>query len=387
MKQLLKKSSILFFLTLFCVTLPAQETQKTLVASNLVLEVTYLKGNSPASQRIGENSASKNSAWYSLFGKIPNWQPKKGDFPVRAVNIVPYFEGNSVKIRVFVFIGENFRDKEVFVADVNIRENEKKAVTELTKFGVEPFELAIVQNALTTAFLPMVVNKTNSLQVMVEPNVSTLPSFKVKILNNSNKSVSACALETLAGERKLLSGMPQGRDGEALIAPNEIFETVFRNTLQGTKNESEQSLMLVISFVVFEDGSYEGDAPMAAQFLAFVVGRKILLKQAVPLWQKAFESKTPNESLAKLSEQLSALKMDVDENSLMELIGEFPSLSDKDKGILRIAIQSSIKGTKFDMLRALENFNANLNKTDESAQMWLKESKERYENWLTRLTK
>lgn len=387
MKQLLKKSSILFFLTLFCVTLPAQETQKTLVASNLVLEVTYLKGNSPASQRIGENSASKNSAWYSLFGKIPNWQPKKGDFPVRAVNIVPYFEGNSVKIRVFVFIGENFRDKEVFVADVNIRENEKKAVTELTKFGVEPFELAIVQNALTTAFLPMVVNKTNSLQVMVEPNVSTLPSFKVKILNNSNKSVSACALETLAGERKLLSGMPQGRDGEALIAPNEIFETVFRNTLQGTKNESEQSLMLVISFVVFEDGSYEGDAPMAAQFLAFVVGRKILLKQAVPLWQKAFESKTPNESLVKLSEQLSALKMDVDENSLMELIGEFPSLSDKDKGILRIAIQSSIKGTKFDMLRALENFNANLNKTDESAQMWLKESKERYENWLTRLTK
>lgn len=387
MKQLLKKSSILFFLTLFCVTLPAQETQKTLVASNLVLEVTYLKGNSPASQRIGENSASKNSAWYSLFGKIPNWQPKKGDFPVRAVNIVPYFEGNSVKIRVFVFIGENFRDKEVFVADVNIRENEKKAVTELTKFGVEPFELAIVQNALTTAFLPMVVNKTNSLQVMVEPNVSTLPSFKVKILNNSNKAVSACALETLAGERKLLSGMPQGRDGEALIAPNEIFETVFRNTLQGTKNESEQSLMLVISFVVFEDGSYEGDAPMAAQFLAFVVGRKILLKQAVPLWQKAFESKTPNESLVKLSEQLSALKMDVDENSLMELIGEFPSLSDKDKGILRIAIQSSIKGTKFDMLRALENFNANLNKTDESAQMWLKESKERYENWLTRLTK
>ncbi len=104
-----------------------------------------------------------------------------------------------MKVRVSVFTGEKFHDKEVFVADLEIREDERKSVKELTEFGVEPFELAVVRDIPTVASLPTIVNKTASLQVAVEPNFSLLPNFKMKLLNNSNKAVVAFAFEMVAG--------------------------------------------------------------------------------------------------------------------------------------------------------------------------------------------
>src|SRR5215204_1776814 len=188
MKRLLERFSVLVCLGLCCLAICAQDAPNNLPPNNLVLEVTYFKGTQPAPQRIGANARARPSAWYSRFQRIDGWQPKAGEFPVRAVNIVPYFdESGAVKIRVSVFTGEKFHDNEVFVADVSIRENERKIVAELTKFGVQPFELAVVQTVRGASDLPSVVNKTSSLQVLAEPEVSELPSFRVKLLNNSNK--------------------------------------------------------------------------------------------------------------------------------------------------------------------------------------------------------
>ena len=357
------------------------------------METTYFKGKPPASQQIGENQKNQKWVWYSLFQRIPSWQPKIGDFPVRAVKIVPYFEGNLVKIRVSVFTSEKFHDKEVFVADLEIRENERKLVKELTEFGVEPFELAIVRDVPTVASLPIVVNKTTSLQVAVEPNFSLLPSFNMNLLNNSNKAVSAFAFEMVAGNQWILSGMPHGQEGQVLIAPGETFEKAIPNDLEKAKSEMKKSvgvgrnLTLIISTVIFEDGSYEGDAKPAARFRAFTLGRKILLKQTVSLWQKSAESEIENNSLDKLSAQLSAVKEDVDENVFMELAKEFPTLNEKEKADLRISVQVALKGTKREMIGELQEFSKSPNRNTESVQNWLTESREKYQNWLTRLTK
>lgn len=393
MKQLLRKSLILFLLNILCLVSAAQESKNTLVTNNLVLEVTLFKGRSPVSQRIGENRMPPNWAWYALFRRIPDWQPKSGDFPVRAVKIVPYFDDNLVKIRVSVFTGERFHDKEVFVADLEIRENERKVVKELTEFGVEPFELAVVRDVPTVASLPTVVNKTTSLQVVVEPNFSLLPSFKMNLLNNSNKAVVALFFETMVGNQIMLSGMPQGQEGRVLIAPGETFEKAIPNNLEKAKSEmskgvgSGRNLTLLISSVVFEDGSYEGDAKPVARFRAFTLGRKFLLKQTVPLWQKTAESEIESNSLDKLFAQLSAVKENVDENAFMELIKEFPALNEKEKADLRISLQVAVKGTKREMLGELQEFSRNSNRNSESVQNWLIESGKKYQNWLTRLTK
>ena len=389
MKCLWERFSVLFCLSLFCLAISAQEIPNNLPPNNLVLEVTYFKGNQPASQEIGAHARSKPSTWYARFQRIDGWQPKPGEFPVRAVNLVPYLdESGAVQIRVSVFTGEKFHDNEVFVADVSLRENERKAVAELTNFGVQPFELAVVRSIRGAADLPVIVNKTSSLQVLVEPEVSELPSFTVKLLNNSNKAVAAVVWETTAGARKMLSAMPQGRDGRALIAPNETYEYSVRNTLRDIKTEAEQSLSLVIGAVVFEDGSYEGEPLKAASFRSFVIGRRFFLSQAVPLWQKAAENKTTNAALLReLAEQLAALDTSISAATLAQLTAEFPGLSEKERSDLSVGMEVAARGTKKSMLGDLAKLSQTPSKTETGLQNRLLALTDKHQDWMRRLTK
>jgi hypothetical protein len=50
-------------------------------------------------------------------------------------------------------------------------------------------------------------------------------------------------------------------------------------TADGQPPTSRPNQTFVVLAVVFEDGSYEGDASYAAQFRAFTLGRRLQLKQ------------------------------------------------------------------------------------------------------------
>lgn len=377
---------ILFWLSLLSSAIAAQDLPENRAANNLILEVTYFKGTQPASQKIGADARAGSSAWYARFQRVNGWQPKAGEFPVRAVNLVPYFEPDgAVKVRVSVFTGERFHDNEVFVADASLRENERKTITELTKFGVEPFEVAVVAGIREAADLPSIVNKTTSLQVLVEPEVSELPRFKVKLLNNSNKEVAAVALETAAGDRKLISAMPQGKDGKPLIAPNETFVTSVPNNIRAL-DETPQNYSLVVGAVVFTDGTYEGDPQKAASFRSFVIGRKAFLKRALPLWQKVAAGKLSTEGLSDLKNSLNALGTASDGSDLAQLFREFPGLDAKAQSRLTTGVEAAQHSVKKSMLDDLANFGQENDKSEEFAQRWLSATIEKYRNLLTRLS-
>ncbi|MCA1638495.1 MAG: hypothetical protein LC768_09215, partial [Acidobacteria bacterium] len=320
----------------------------------LVLEITFLNGRPPAYQTISESAANSKWAWYSLFKRTPDFQIPAGGLPVRAVKFVPYFEKDSVKINVSVLTGQKFHDEEKVVGAYSARENERIVIKELKNFGVEPFEIAVVRVAPSASVLPSVINKTNSLQVIgVEPNFSTLPTYKLRLLNTSDKAISAFAFETLVNNQKRLSGMPQGTQGAALIEAGETFEKLIPNSLQNVKMPDgavptvQPNQTIVITMVVFADGSYEGEMFAAAGFRGFLVGRKTALKQIINILQ-------PNTKPENLARQMSNLQITLDEADFAALLKEFSALSEKEKANLRVPVEVAVSGVKKDFLRQLE---------------------------------
>jgi len=379
----MNKKMLLLFVGLFLANVFgfASFAQKT-SPGGLALEITFYKGKPPAFQTISESSANAKWAWYSLFERTPHFQLAAGALPVRAVKFVPYLEKDLVKINVSVLTGQKFHDDEKVVGVYTARENERIVVKDLANFGVEPFQIAVVRVAPSATVLPSVINKTNSLQVTgVEPNFSTLPTFKLRLLNTSDKAVSAFAFETLVNNQKKLSGMPQSERGAVLIEAGETFEKVIPNPVQNVKMPDgsvpavQPNQTIVITMVVFADGSYEGDPITAASFRGFQTGRKSALKQIINLLQPAAQP----ENLAK---QISNLQIAVEEPNFAALLKEFPAFSEKEKERLRISVEVAANGIKRDFSR---EFEAAQNLKPEEYRVWLTETKESFQKWLTEL--
>ena len=374
-----KIAALLFVVGLLATFSAAQsnpEKTPSTAPTGLALEITFIKTNPPAYSSVRENG-DNGGGWFSLFGRVPNVQ-KPDAPPVNAVNIIHRLEKDAIKITVSIFKGHKFRDQEIAVADFSMRENERISIKELTAFGVEPFEIHVVRVAPTASALPSIVNKTDSLQVTgVEPIFSTLPAYKITLLNTSDKAVSAFAFETVAHNgRKLVSAMPQGFEGASLIEPGATFEKEIPNDLQNVKTTDSQpppvqpNQSFVILAAVFEDGSYEGDALTAARFRGFTLGRKSQLKKMLDFSPENLEKQTAN------------LKFAPDENAFADLLKEFPALNEKDKASLRISVEVAARGVERNFLQALEK---KRNQDPKALRVWLTTVNEIHRKWLARL--
>ena len=368
----------------------AQSVEKKPVPNGLTLEIIRFKERPPYYIAVADAAAKPRGSWTPLFQKIPNWQPSADALPVKAVNIVSRIEGDAVKVNISVFTGHKFHEKE-FVADYLIRENERIVVKELSKFGIVPFEIAVVRVLPSVSVLPSVVNQTTSLQVAsIEPNYSTLPSYKIKLLNNSSKSVNAFAFETTADGQKRLSGMPRGFRGESLIEPGETYEELISNAFQPEKKSDGQipatlpNQTFVISTVIFADGTYEGELQNAAQFLAFRLGDELQLKRTIPLLQAAAENDFKTDEL---SQQIANLSVEVDEPAFNEFLKNFPALTNQEKANLRISVKVSSNLIKKTLLAELKTLEANQNNLKvNTTQEQLKVIIGKYLKWLARLS-
>jgi len=374
-----RKIAALFFITGLLVTFNFAQNnpEKTpLVApSGLALEVTFNKSQPFAYLNIYENGRD-GGGWFSSFGRIPNFKAPPNTPPINAVNVIHRLEKDVLKIAISIFKGHKFRDQEITVADFSLREGERISIKELTNFGVEPFEIAVVRVTPTVTALPSIVNRTNSLQVTgVEPIYSTLPTYKISLLNNSEKDIIAFAFEArLNNEWKLSSGA-QNFQGETLIEPGTTYEKKIPSALQDIMTEDEQPSVqpeetLIILAVVFADGSYEGDAPRAARIRAFNLGNKLQLRKMIDF------------SPENLEKQMANLKYAMDENAFVALLKQFPTLGEKDKDGLRRSVDAAAKILEGNFLKDLESAKK---RKPEELRSWLTNANENHRKWLTRL--
>jgi hypothetical protein len=368
----------------------AQQIDYRPVLTGLVLEVQFIKDGPLSYESVPWFDTKFEGSWYGRFGQIPGWQLPAGALPVRAVRITPSLKGDTVTIKVSVLRGR-YHDVEDRVSTHHVRENEKITIEALKDFGVVPFEIEVIRVVPATGSVPSIINKTQSLDVVdIQPRVSNLPRVNLTIHNRSAKNVRALTLDLFAKGRKAVTAMPQGVDGQARIEAGGYFETPFfmggvaRSAPRSAELSSPADQHLVISLVVFEDDTYEGDPSEAAEFLAFALGRRIELKRILPVLEAALNGANDAEAPNRLRSSLQALSFETEASDFAALFATFPAL---DRESLSSAVRTAIHGLRRGLLNDLQACQNGKHAEPADFRAWLTAAHERYSAWFARENK
>jgi hypothetical protein len=361
--------------------------------TNLVVEVYYYPNEPPAYMVVSPANSPPGGSWFARYRPVPGWQVPAGALPVTAVDIKTLLIGNAVRVSISVFMGK-LHEQEESVAVYSLREGERARVRELAQFGIEPFELALVRVAPANAELPQFVSKAPSIElVTIQANLSTLPTHRLVLRNLSNKNVRVIMVRVLQGDRLLISGGRQEKEGKPLIFAGGVSEitseaeTRASATPGGYKPVPPENQTIEISMALFEDGSFEGDAESAAIFKAALKGSKIQLKRIVRLMQEALKDNQsdPSTLLESLRRRVEGLNNEADSASVQALLVEFPSRAKKSTDLKDI-IELEMRLIRKDVLDDISRFQVQHPTFDSSSlQAWLAASKQRYADWLSRL--
>lgn len=267
----------------------AQETAPQ--PTRLALEVTFYPGRTPGYQAI-----KREGAWYGLFARIDALHtPRNAAF--RAVHVASYLEQDTVHVIISLLSGEKGPENKLQVAEYVIRETQKITVEELRQFGIHPFEIKLVRLAPTLGPVPSVVLKDiQSLLVVNSVAVdSTLPSFQIFLLNQSDKDVAALAVNVTSTKREM-SSLPRGVEGKPLIETGKVYALRVatplraRETRGGYEPFTLPNQRIEITTVIFADGTFEGDPQPAVMFKSFRANEKTELSRLISVLENAMTS-------------------------------------------------------------------------------------------------
>ena len=364
--------------------------------TGLALEITYSKDRPPAFSPVAGSCCKPGGAWYSLFGRTQADASPPVALPVKAVDVRSKLEGDFVRVTVAVFLGARFREKKEEVATYELKENEGVRAVALTKFGVEPFDIKVVRVNPNLTYTPSVLIESESISVIgIELKNTTLPSYKLTLHNASNKSVVAIGINLLSDDRLQGTSLPQGKAGRSLIKAGGIEEITVsaayraQKTSQGYRPEPQPNQEIVITSVVFDDGSFEGDAKMAATFLAFVAGRKIQVAKLIALIDSTANVIDLNVpvTLELLKTQAEMLSTDSEPSAVDHLRKAFPQFTSTESNKWKVSVDVALQALKSEFVqRVIEFEKRNSHSNDRQFRAWLSALRLGYEQWLSRLS-
>lgn len=383
---------LLIFPSLSLVAQEKDSAQAT--ETGLALEILFHEDGAPAYNPISRERLS--GGWFTRFRRLAGWRLPEGELPVRAVNILSRLDKELVTINVSVLRGARFHDEENSVGVYQLRENESISVKELERFGIEPFHLKVVRINPLLFSQPIVESRAKSLVVAgIVPINSSPPSFKLTLQNISDKNISAFELNVIDADGLLESGWLGQKDDSTLIAAGEFFQSrkqfVIRAepTAAGYAPALPGSQQIVISCVLFEDGSYEGDAKEAAEFRALRLGRKLALARLLAVLTKLDGNSTDT---TELQDEVKRFRQDAlsvsetaDESSIKTWEREFPNLDQAAKDGSREGIEVGIHFLKRDLLAELDALTKSPSFDKSTFRQWASKTESRYRTWLSRL--
>jgi hypothetical protein len=377
--------SSLLLLASLAVPLNAQQLETRPKSTGLVLEVVFAKGARPAFQTVAWTDNKKGS-WYGRFDSVG--RVTKDAKPVQAVRLVPFVEGQGVRVNVSVLRGE-FLEIEQNVSTYLMDIGQKLSVEELKNVGVGPFELRLFRVDPSLANAPTFVNRTKSVEVVsFEPMTTTLPAYKVSIHNLSAKNISGLSVEVFSGGRLRNSAMPQGKEGKSLVEAGGFgyFETRVpvdaESVASGFNPAARPEHQIVIKAVMFQDGSYEGATEPAAMFQSFIVGRKLMLTKINPALASAVSAIGEENAPEKFVSAVKSLSVELQEDEVALLLRQFPAMNPLQ---LKDSVQASMHHTRTDLLEQAERFVGRADLEAGDYRQWLVDTKVRYADWLKRL--
>ena len=104
------------------------------------------------------------SMWTPRFPRVAGYQQPEGAKPVYAVQVARVLVGQDIKVEISVLLG-SAEPPGVPVATVLVSPGSRVVVDQLTRFGVQPLTLSMVDVAPMTPFVPTVISVSPDIEI------------------------------------------------------------------------------------------------------------------------------------------------------------------------------------------------------------------------------
>jgi len=234
------------------------------------------------------------SMWTPRFPRVAGHELPEGARPVYAVQVARVLVGQDIRVEISVLLG-SAEPPGVPVATVLVSPGSRVVVDQLTRFGVQPLTLSMVDVAPMTPFVPTVISVSPDIEIAdVEVRSTPYPGYRITLRNIGDKAVSNVHLESYRGEEKALSALKRTDDGRPLMQPGATY-TFSMNVTSGPGDLASGAWtprpIDVIEFdsVRWADGTHHGTPP-SAQLESLVeskAGRQLQLRRIVEALRQA----------------------------------------------------------------------------------------------------
>jgi hypothetical protein len=362
---------------------PAFAVQKpsTPAPDDLILEMA-VHGEHISREHV--SSAGVTWAEFFEFKRLTNWRrPPDQTSDVGAIHMDFLRQGDAVKIDVVVIFGQIDlsgrqpvgRDRVKSAGDYVIRLGEAASLEGLARFGIEPIQVKVVSAKSHTLNHADIVNKTKAIEVV---RVDWATDICLVMLKNiSAKNIVGLQINYPGASTRTRKLIAPGQVFEDLININESFLRPPPSKAPGVLEQPK----IIVSSVLFEDSTFEGDLEPALIFMAERRGSKIQAVRIVDLLKAAIENPEPDSRrmLEMLRQQLSALSSVADIQMIDDLAARFGPFTTYQRNGLLGALRDGLSDTKQAMLERLRLYEAREALKGISLQSWLSTVKGEYE--------
>jgi len=186
-----------------------------------------------------------------------------------------------------------------------------------------------------------------------------------------------------------LSGRQGHPDGRPVIEPGATFSFLWPASGRGSATAEgwapSSHDVVEIAAVLWDDGTFEGDATGIASAVPVYLGRRVQLSRVIPMLKAAFDStQDPRSTTMQLESQVESLSVIPDRELRMEGKGRLTDMAiDLSDEHINGAIQTALRDIKTRVMADLRD----APREPASFRSWLTEVTGRYEAWLARYSR
>jgi len=306
---------------------------------------------------------------YIRLRLIPDWKPSAAVPAAATVLKVEFWlEQTSVRVEVQAYFGEMppsprppemEKLQKLKIASRLVRVDETVIIDEVRQVGIEPFQLKVARAEPWSVGPPEIINKTQALNV--EGIAEERPFYAVTVRNVSTKNIIAINWRGIENDRG------KGGGGQRIARPilpaklfqiHQYFPVVEENSSEYRPAEPPRRRQIVITAILFEDGSFEGETDDAAGLAAQSAGEGLQVSRLLPLLESELGSEPAQTATpAKIKAEVEALADTADPAVVAALLARFPGISEEMRQRnLAIQFNMGMKGTKLSLLNEIKQF-------------------------------
>ena len=350
----------------------------------LSLEIDFHNSRPPAYISVRGADTKPRWIWAPQFARLPGAQPKPNELPIQAIRVESQFNGETTDVKVSLLRGHKGFEREDPVATYHFGLNERITVTELRSFGLKPIDLTLLNVISPLPPPPTIENHTMSVGVVsIESDNVPLPAYKLTLRNQSDKNIRALKIDTISDGRPHLSTFWQNPFDRPVIEAGGVAEKTIavvkaEKTPTAYAPGTAATSTIVITTIVFDDLTFEGDEFHACRYETFVVGRRLWVKRVLPF----IESELANQSLSpkEFKEKFLLLTFKLADNEKTAKSAVSSRCENPDS-----FVDISTQTLSLELLRDLDRIINTRPAPPINFRAWLEARRETYEVWLARL--